>query len=76
MPQKMDFREDEYLLALWDADVCPYCGKDIPEGTRVGSGQKRDGGFCSLDCYTRYHELNLQDKAQRISIAKRQRGES
>lgn len=57
--------EAAYLLRLWNENICPYCGKPIPEGKRVGSGRKADGGFCSLDCYTRYHELNLAEKARR-----------
>jgi hypothetical protein len=73
MAKQIYDREDEYLLALWDENVCPYCGKEIPEGTRVGSGRKRDGGFCSLDCYARYHELALKDRARRVN-AKFQQG--
>jgi hypothetical protein len=65
MPEHMDLREDEYLLALWDKNVCPYCGKDIPEGTRVGSGRKAEGGFCSLDCYAHYYEMELSERARR-----------
>ena len=32
------------LLELWDRDICPNCGKTIPQGTRVGSGRKSEGG--------------------------------
>jgi len=42
---------EAYLLELWDQNICPNCGKTIPQGTRVGSGRKSEGGFCSLDCY-------------------------
>jgi len=65
MSEHTDLREDEYLLALWEKNVCPYCGKDIPEGTRIGSGRKAEGGFCSLDCYTRYYKLELVERARR-----------
>jgi len=37
----------------------------IPEGTRVGSGRKADGGFCSLGCYAGYYSLELIDRARR-----------
>jgi hypothetical protein len=59
--------EREYLLELWSKSICPYCGKAIPEGTRVGSGRKSDGGFCSLDHYTAYHQLELSEKARKLA---------
>ncbi len=62
-----DRREDEYLLELWSKNICPYCGKNIPEGTRVGSGRKSDGGFCSLDCYARYYQSELRERARKIA---------
>jgi hypothetical protein len=62
----------DYLLELWDESVCPNCGKKIPEGTRVGSGRKSDGGFCSLGCYAEYHEAELIKRhAERITLAQR-----
>lgn len=36
--------ETRLLLELWDKNICPFCGKSIPEGRRVGSGRKREGG--------------------------------
>lgn len=56
--------EKEYLLKLWKENSCPYCGSNIPEGSRVGSGKKSDGGFCSLDCYAQYYKLELIEKAR------------
>jgi hypothetical protein len=68
---RMDVSETEYLLELWAVNVCPMCGKTIPEGTRVGSGRKSEGGFCSLDCYAQYYAMELRLRAQRAaSIAK------
>lgn len=61
--------ESDYLLELWAKNVCPFCGKPIKEGTRVGTGRKRDGGFCSLECYTRYYELELRERARKIQNA-------
>jgi predicted nucleic acid-binding Zn ribbon protein len=62
----MHSEEEEYLLKLWDKCICPTCGKKIPEGTRVGSGKKSEGGFCSLHCHTTYHEDKLKRNAIKI----------
>jgi len=51
--------EQRFLLECWDQNVCPHCNKQIPEGTRVGSGKKSEGGFCSLNCYGEYHKKAL-----------------
>jgi hypothetical protein len=63
----MAISEAEYLLDLWKKNVCPYCGKLIPEGTRVGSGRKSEGGFCSLDCYARYYQMEFQERARNLA---------
>jgi len=55
-----------YLLELWDQNICPNCGKSIAQGTRVGSGRKSEGGFCSLDCYTSFYQLELTERARRL----------
>jgi len=57
--------ESDYLLELWDKKICPFCREPIKEGKRVGTGRKKDGGFCSLGCYTRYYELELRERARR-----------
>jgi hypothetical protein len=36
----MEKLEEEYLLELWERNICPFCGNLIPEGTRIGRGQK------------------------------------
>jgi len=65
-------QERSYLLELWDKGVCPNCAKKIPEGKRVGSGKKSDGGFCSLGCYAEYQEAELIERhAERITLAQR-----
>ena len=70
----MDKSEEEYLLELWERNICPYCGNTIPAKSRVGSGDKRRGGFCSLDCFTRYYEFELLKRAQHVQkIANRDR---
>src|SRR5216684_5078184 len=63
------------LLELWDQNICPNCGKTIPQGTRVGSGRKSEGGFCSLDCYTGFYQLQLTERARRLT-ARTKRKES
>ena len=63
----MAISESEYLLKLWVMNVCPQCGKRIPEGTRVGTGRKSEGGFCSLTCYSRYYCLEIRERARRVS---------
>lgn len=55
---RMAKSERDYLLELWAKNVCPHCGNPIPEGKRVGAGDRGKGGFCSLDCYARYYERN------------------
>ena len=66
--------EKDYLLELWDKNICPNCGKQIPERTRVGSGKKSEGGFCSLECYTRYYEREIRERAKSLAaLASRHR---
>ena len=55
------------LFELWDQNICLNCGKTIPRGTRVGSGRKSEGGFCSLDCYTIFYQLELAERARRLA---------
>ena len=63
----MALSEAEHFLKLWKENICPYCGKLIPEGTRVGSGRKADGGFCSLDCYARYYQMEFRERARNLA---------
>ena len=58
---------EAFLLELWDQNICPNCGKTIPQGARVGSGRKSEGGFCSLDCYTIFYQLELAEHARRLT---------
>jgi len=51
------------MRQLWAMNLCPHCGRYIPEGTRVGTGQRENGGFCSLDCFTRFHAATLLERA-------------
>ncbi len=56
----------KWLLDLWEKNICPQCGKVIPEGARIGSGRKSEGGFCSLDCYAKFYEAELVERAKRV----------
>jgi len=67
---------EQQLLDLWNKNVCPNCGKQIPAGRRIGSGQKSKGGFCSLDCYASFYEYELVERARRISEAMKRQGGS
>lgn len=60
-------QEQGDLEILWRKNICPFCGKLIPEGTRIGDGVKGHGGFCSLDCYARYYEQELVVRALRLA---------
>ncbi len=60
--------ESDYLLELWDKKICPFCREPIKEGKRVGTGRKKDGGFCSLGCYTRYYTMNWSCANERVGL--------
>ena len=60
----MAISEAAYLNMMWERKECPSCRRAIPTGKRVGTGRKKDGGFCSLDCYARYDAMELTEKAK------------
>lgn len=62
----MAITEETYLLDCWERVVCPYCHKRFPETARVGSGQKKKGGFCSLECFAKYYELDIRERLKRF----------
>ena len=43
--------EEGYLRQCLEQNICPVCQKPITQ--KVGSGQLKDGAFCSLDCYAK-----------------------
>jgi hypothetical protein len=63
----MAFSEATHLKTLRERNECPSCHNKIPPEKRVGSGQNAGGVFCSLDCYAKYHALELIEKANRIA---------
>ncbi len=59
------------LLKLMEAGICPECGQLVPDANRIDSARKIDSGFCGLDCYTAYYEIEL---AERLRPAVRRSG--
>jgi len=59
--------EEDYLRLCLDRNICPVCQQAITQ--KFGSGQFKDGVFCSLNCYTEWSKGLLirrhQDKAQK-----------
>ena len=53
--------EQSPLRKLMEAGICPECGQLVPEKNRIDSARKIDSGFCGLDCYTTYHEIELAE---------------
>lgn len=63
--------EQTPLLKLMEAGICPECGQLVPDSNRIDSARKINGGFCGLDCYTAYYEIEL---AERLRPATRRSG--
>ncbi|MHB1246309.1 MAG: hypothetical protein ACYCZH_07695 [Sulfuriferula sp.] len=59
--------EEDYLRQCFERNVCPVCQQLITK--KFGSGQFKDGVFCSLDCYAEWNKALLirqhQDKVQK-----------
>ena len=62
----MAVNEESYLLDCWQRVICPHGRKPFPETARIGSGRKKKGGFCSLDCYTKYYEFDIRERLRRF----------
>jgi hypothetical protein len=46
--------EEVYLRQCLEQNICPVCPQPITE--KFGSGQIKDGVFCSLDCYGKWNQ--------------------
>ncbi len=62
--------EEDYLRQCLERNICPVCPACQQSITKkFGSGQFKDGVFCSLDCYTEWNKALLirrhQDKVQK-----------
>jgi hypothetical protein len=69
----MDQSEEAYLLELWNSNICPFCGKIIPQRAKVVRGK---GAFCSLDCVARYYELEFTQKTRHLMKVSRRHQQS
>jgi len=54
--------EKDYLRKCLNDEICPKCQKPLVD--RIGSGQFKDGVFCSLSCYGEWHEAALKRRHQ------------
>lgn len=57
---------ESWLLDCWQRVVRSHCRKPFLEAARVGSGQMKKSGFCSLDCYTKYYEFDFRERLRRF----------
>lgn len=49
--------EEDYLHRCFEQRICPACQK--PVAKEHGSGQIKDGVFCSLSCYGDWNKEEL-----------------
>ncbi len=63
--------EQTPLLKLMEAGICLECGQLVPDDNRIDSAGRIDSGFCGLDCYTAYYNIEL---AERLRPAARRSG--
>lgn len=61
--------EERYLQKCLADNVCPACLKPVVK--KLGSGNQKDGVFCSLDCYANWHAETLRRRHQdRLKLKK------
>ena len=58
--------EDDRLVELSKAGICPNCGDAIMPGKAVVRGA---GSFCGLDCVASYHQAEFAERAKRLAAA-------
>lgn len=65
----MAVQEEAHLQKCLAANVCPVCSKSLK--TKVGSGKKKDGVFCSVACYGEWHaEMLKRRHFERLKMKK------
>ena len=61
--------EDLYLRQCLEQNICPVCQQPIAQ--KMGTGQLKEGVFCSLDCYAKWNETSLirrhQDRVKKAN---------
>lgn len=50
-------KEEGYLRQCLEQNICPVCQQLITK--KIGSGQLKDGAFCSLNCFTEWNKALL-----------------
>src|SRR5208283_3123294 len=51
---------ESYLRRCLEQNICPVCRKPIAK--KIGSGQRKDGVFCALDCHGKWHQASLAQR--------------
>ena len=54
--------EEDYLRQCLEKNIFPVCQQPIAK--KFGSGQLKDGVFCSLDCYAELNKAILMRRHQ------------
>jgi hypothetical protein len=54
--------ETDYLRQCLRQNVCPTC--QGPLTSKVGTGQFKDGVFCSLGCQAKWHDSAMRKRHQ------------
>ena len=66
--------EAAYLRECLKKKICPACQKSIARV--VGTGQFKDGGFCSVDCYRKWNAaLLIRRHKERLKKARLSKGQ-
>lgn len=65
----MTENEEDYLRQCLEKNICPVYQQPVTK--KFGSGQLKDGVFCSLDCYGKWNQGLLirrhQDRVKKES---------
>jgi hypothetical protein len=60
--ESMRETERRLLLEIEGRSLCPFCGQHVKPESRIGTGSKASGVFCSLNCFAEYSVLELSDR--------------
>lgn len=52
-------------------NTCPRCENPLPEKAAIGTGDPKDGRFCSLDCVAVFHgDTFVERRRRRLDASK------